>query len=91
MWIFTSGLNIGMSKAVGDDFEEDYIIRNSRICTQHSKEKTAPKLPLIGLCTDTMLTYHDQFETPVCITVLVPFLYFNIYYFTSRHSRCCSG
>lgn len=83
MWIFTSGLNIGISKAIGDAFEEDYIIRNSRICTEHSKKKTAPKLPLIGLCTDTMLTYHGQFEKPVCIILLIHFLNFNIYYLPS--------
>ena len=68
MWIFTTGLNIGMSKVIGKAFEEDYNQRNAQICTRHAKEKTVEsKLPLIGLCSDNILTYQEQFESPVCI------------------------
>lgn len=68
MWIFTSGLNVGISKIIGDAFQEDYDRRNSRICYRHAKEKKQlTKQPLIGLCHESLLTYFCEFETPVCM------------------------
>ncbi|GFT22343.1 transient receptor potential cation channel subfamily M member 2 [Nephila pilipes] len=63
MWIVTNGLNIGLSKVIGDAFDLDFKKRYAQFCYSQSEENTeVKKTPLIGVCRDTVLTYYDSFK-----------------------------
>lgn len=75
MWIFTNGLNLGISKLIGDEFQKNYKERMSQFCFRHEKEKiSVSKAPVIGLCSENVLTYQDQFKQPVGTFIIALFI-----------------
>ncbi|XP_035219334.1 transient receptor potential cation channel subfamily M member 3-like isoform X2 [Stegodyphus dumicola] len=63
MWIFTSGLNTGISKVIGDVFQAEFNARLSEACCGPSAMKSkVSKFPLIGICQENCLTYAEKFK-----------------------------
>ena len=69
MWILTNGINVGVSKIIGDAVHEEMQRRNSKGAFQKhlgSNSDTNSKIVLMGLAREDLLNYSSAIDGKVC-------------------------
>ncbi|XP_022251000.1 protein ced-11-like isoform X2 [Limulus polyphemus] len=64
MWIVTNGINIGISKVIGDAVSEEILHRQTLQCHKHPSQSVTPSNPLtlIGIAREDFLLYSEMFD-----------------------------
>ncbi|XP_071041740.1 transient receptor potential cation channel subfamily M member-like 2 isoform X2 [Parasteatoda tepidariorum] len=60
MWILTNGLNIGITKLIGEKYQADYQKRCAEICFK--QKNVVKKTALIGVCRSSLLTCQEKLD-----------------------------
>jgi hypothetical protein len=63
MWILTNGINVGVSKIIGDAIQEEMQRRNSKFISPNSEANS--KIVLVGLAREDLLNHGDAFDGKV--------------------------
>lgn len=68
MWIFTPGVNIGITKVIGDAVHNELLRRQALLCHKHPNQSgpTLPPLTLIGVTREDLILYGDMLDGRVC-------------------------
>ncbi|XP_042900024.1 transient receptor potential cation channel subfamily M member-like 2 isoform X2 [Parasteatoda tepidariorum] len=64
MWIFTQGVNIGITKVIGDAVHNELLRRQALRCHKHPNMSgpSLPPLTLVGVTREDLLTYGDMLD-----------------------------
>lgn len=67
MWILTNGINVGVSKIIGDAVHEELKRRNSKghfhkSKSHHSGQDSNSRIVLVGVAREDLLNHAESFE-----------------------------
>lgn len=66
MWILTNGINVGVSKIIGDAVHEEIQRRNSKghfhQKNHHNAEDSNSRIVLVGVAREDLLNNAESFE-----------------------------
>lgn len=69
MWILTNGINVGISKIIGDAVHEEMQRRKSKGAFQKhlgANSEANSNIVLIGLAREDLMNHSDAFDGKVC-------------------------
>lgn len=84
MWILTNGINVGVTKIIGDAVHEEMNRRNSKSHFQKNHQKSDPdsRIVVIGVARQDLLNHGDSFKESVSYPYFV--LFSKLYSFSTN-------